>query len=408
MDNYIKRDLEEKIIAASKEYSCILITGARQVGKSTVLEQLMGNEREEVSLDDMVERKLASTDPALFLQTHSTPILIDEVQYAPELFSYIKMAIDKGAAPGSFWLTGSQPFKLMELAQESLAGRIAIIHMPPLSQHEIYGTGKAESFAIDMDKLKARAKTNAPANLNEIYNRIWNGSLPGHVSGKYTDRDLFYSSYIQTYIERDVKYIADIEDTVLFGDFIRSAACRAGQMLNVTDIAQDVGISNDTATRWLKILEKSDIIFFLRPYSNNLLKRTVKTPKMYFFDTGLVSYLTRYSSPEILANGAINGAILENYVVSEIIKTYHNNAKDCLIWYYRDSNSNEIDLVIESDGMLHPIEIKRTANPGTELVRPFKLLDKASVPRGKGAIICMRETLSAVDSDNYIVPIWMI
>lgn len=179
-------------------------------------------------------------------------------------------------------------------------------------------------------------------------------------------------------------------------------------MLNVTDIAQDVGISNDTATRWLKILEKSDIIFFLRPYSNNLLKRTVKTPKMYFFDTGLVSYLTRYSSPEILANGAINGAILENYVVSEIIKTYHNNAKDCLIWHYRDSNSNEIDLVIESDGMLHPIEIKRTANPGTELVRPFKLLDKASVPRGKGAIICMRETLSAVDSDNYIVPIWMI
>ena len=408
MDNYIKRDLEEKIIAASKEYSCILITGARQVGKSTVLEQLMGNEREEVSLDDMVERKLASTDPALFLQTHSTPILIDEVQYAPELFSYIKMAIDKGAAPGSFWLTGSQPFKLMELAQESLAGRIAIIHMPPLSQHEIYGNGKAEPFAIDMAKLKARAKTNAPADLNEIYNRIWNGSLPGHISGKYTDRDLFYSSYIQTYIERDVKYIADIEDTVLFGDFIRSAACRAGQMLNVTDIAQDVGISNDTATRWLKILEKSDIIFFLRPYSNNLLKRTVKTPKMYFFDTGLVSYLTRYSSPEILANGAINGAILENYVVSEIIKTYHNNAKDCLIWYYRDSNSNEIDLVIESDGMLHPIEIKRTANPGTELVRPFKLLDKASVPRGKGAIICMRETLSAVDSDNYIVPIWMI
>ena len=408
MDNYIKRDLEEKIVAASREYSCILITGARQVGKSTVLEQLMGNEREEVTLDDMVERKLASTDPALFFQVHSAPILIDEVQYAPELFSYIKIAIDKKAAPGSFWLTGSQPFKLMELAQESLAGRIAIIHMPPLSQHEIYGTGKTEPFAIDMTKLKSRAKTNAPADLHEIYNRIWNGSLPGHVSGKYTDRDLFYSSYIQTYIERDVKYIADIEDTVLFGDFIRSAACRAGQMLNVTDIAQDVGISNDTATRWLKILEKSDIIFFLRPYSNNLLKRTVKTPKMYFFDTGLVSYLTRYSSPEILANGAINGAILENYVVSEIIKTYHNNAKDCLIWYYRDSNSNEIDLVIESDGMLHPIEIKRTANPGTELVRPFRLLDKASVPRGKGAIICMRETLSAVDSDNYIVPIWMI
>lgn len=405
---YINRDLEEKIKSASKEYACILITGARQVGKSTVLKRLMDDNREEVLLDDIEERKLASKDPALFLQMHSLPILIDEVQYAPELFSYIKMAIDKGAAPGSFWLTGSQPFKLMELAQESLAGRIAIIHMPSLSQHEIYGHDKTEPFSIGLDKLKKRSKINKPADLNEIYRRIWSGSLPGHISGKYTDRDLFYSSYLQTYIERDVKEIADIDDTMIFSDFIRSAACRAGQMLNVSDIARDVGISNDTAKRWLKILEKSDIVFFLRPYSNNLLKRTIKTPKMYFFDTGLVAYLTRYSSPEILANGAINGAILENYVVSEIIKTYHNNAKECLIWYYRDTNSNEIDLVIESDGMLHPIEIKRTASPGTELIKPFKLLDKASIPRGKGAIICMKETLSAVDSDNYIVPIWMI
>lgn len=221
---YIKRDLEDKILAASKEYSCILITGARQVGKSTVLQNLMGNEREDVSLDDLEERKLASKDPALFLQMHSTPILIDEVQYAPELFSYIKMAIDKGAAPGSFWLTGSQPFKQMELAQESLAGRIAIIHMPTLSQHEIFGTDKSEPFSIELNKLKARAKINKSANLNEIYSRIWNGSLLGHINGKYTDRDLFYSSYVQIYIERDVKYIADIEDTVLFSDFIRSAA----------------------------------------------------------------------------------------------------------------------------------------------------------------------------------------
>ena len=405
---YINRDLEEKIQAASKEYACILLTGARQVGKSTLLKQLMDDNREEVLLDDLEERKLASKDPALFLQMHSLPILIDEVQYAPELFSYIKMAIDKGAAPGSFWLTGSQPFKLMELAQETLAGRIAIIHMPPLSQHEIYGTDKTEPFSVDLKKLKERSKKNKPADLKEIYRRIWRGSLPGHVSGKYTDRDLFYSSYIQTYIERDVKEIAYIENTLLFSDFIRSAACRAGQMLNISDIAQDVGIANDTAKRWLKILEKSDVIFFVRPYSNNLLKRTIKTPKMYFFDTGLVAYLTRYSSPEVLSNGAINGAILENYVISEIIKTYHNNAKECLLWYYRDTNSNEIDLVIESDGMLHPIEIKRTASPGTELIRPFKLLDKASVPRGKGAIICMKETLSAVDSDNFIVPVWMI
>ena len=179
-------------------------------------------------------------------------------------------------------------------------------------------------------------------------------------------------------------------------------------MLNVHDIAQDVGVSDDTAKRWLQVLEKSDIIFYLRPYSNNLLKRTVKTPKMYFFDTGLVAYLTRYSSPEILQNGAINGAILENFVVAEILKSYQNNAQDCLLWYYRDKSSNEIDMVIENDGQLHPLEIKRSVNPGSELTGAFSILDKGSVPRGTGAILCMRPELSAINAENYIVPIWMI
>ena len=405
---YIKRDIEDKIISISKEYSCILITGPRQVGKTTVLRQLMDDIREYVTLDDMDERSLAKRDPAMFLQIHSTPIMIDEVQYAPELFSYIKMEIDKGAAPGTYWLTGSQAFKLMELAQESLAGRVAILHMSSLSQHEIYGAGNCTPFTLDLSALKEREKTNAPADIAEIYDRIWKGSMPGLASGKFSDRDVFYSSYLQTYIDRDVKEQVQLADPLLFRDFVRAAACRAGQMLNVHDIAQDVGVSDDTAKRWLQVLEKSDVVFFLRPYSNNLLKRTVKTPKMYFFDTGLVAYLTRYSSPEILANGAINGAILENFVVSELLKSYHNNAKECLLWYYRDSNSNEIDMVIESDGMLHPLEIKRSVNPGSDLFSAFNLLDKASVPRGNGAILCMRPKLSALNSENYIVPIWMI
>ena len=406
--SYIKRDIEDKIISLSKEYSCILITGPRQVGKTTVLKELMDSDREYVTLDDLEERGLAKRDPAMFLQMHSTPIMIDEVQYAPELFSYIKIQIDNGAAPGTYWLTGSQAFKLMELAQESLAGRVAILHMPSLSQHEIYGSGECKPFALDLAALKAREATNAPADLAQMYERIWKGSMPGLVSGKYTDRDVFYSSYLQTYIDRDVKEQVQLADPLLFRDFVRAAACRAGQMLNVHDIAQDVGVSDDTAKRWLQVLEKSDVIFLLRPYSNNLLKRTVKTPKMYFFDTGLVAYLTRYSSPEILANGAINGAILENYVVSELLKSYHNNAKECLLWYYRDSNSNEIDMVIESDGKLHPLEIKRSVNPGKELIGTFTHLDKASVPRGNGAILCMRPKLSAINSENYIVPIWMI
>lgn len=405
---YIKRDIEEKILALSREYACILITGPRQVGKTTVLRQLMDDDRAYVTLDDLEERSLAKRDPAMFLQLHPTPIMIDEVQYAPELFSYLKIEIDKGAKPGTYWLTGSQAFKLMTLAQESLAGRVAILHMPSLSQHELYGSGKCVPFTLDLDALKQREKTNAPADIAQIYQRIWQGSMPGLASGKFSDRDVFYSSYLQSYIDRDVKDQVQLADPLQFRDFVRAAACRAGQMLNVHDIAQDVGVSDDTAKRWLQVLEKSDIIFYLRPYSNNLLKRTVKTPKLYFFDTGLVAYLTRYSTPEILACGAMNGAILENFVVAELLKSYHNNAKECLLWYYRDSNSNEIDMVMESDGMLHPLEIKRSVNPGSELIAAFKLLDKASLPRGTGAVLCMRPRLSAINSENYILPIWMI
>lgn len=406
--SYIKRDIESKIISLTKEYPCILITGPRQVGKTTVLHHLMASDRNYVTLDDLEERKLAKTDPALFLQMHDLPLFIDEVQYAPELFSYIKIAIDNGAAPGSFWLTASEAFRTMGLAQESLAGRTAILHMPSLSQHEIYGSGVNTPFSVELSALKIRRVTGTVTNIEGIYQRIWNGSLPGYVSGKFTDRDVFYFSYLQTYIDRDVSELVALTDKLLFQDFVRAAACRAGQMLNVHDIAQDVGVSDDTAKRWLQVLEKSDIIFYLRPYSNNLLKRTVKTPKMYFFDTGLVAYLTRYSSPEILQNGAINGAILENFVVAEILKSYQNNAQDCLLWYYRDKSSNEIDMVIESDDQLHPLEIKRSVNPGSELVGAFSILDKGSVPRGTGAVLCMRPELSAINAQNYIVPIWMI
>ncbi|MBR3417728.1 MAG: ATP-binding protein [Oscillospiraceae bacterium] len=406
--NYIKRDLEAKIATLSKEYGSIIVTGPRQVGKTTLLKQLMPKNMEYVTLDDLEERRLAKNDPAMFFQLHSLPVFIDKVQYAPELFSYIKIEIDNGAAPGSFWMSGSQAFKLMKLAQESLAGRTAILHMPSLSQHEAYGSDKSEPFRVDLAALKGRKKTHTPAEMSEIYRRIWTGSMPGLVSGKFTDRDVFYSSYIQTYIERDVSGMIEHVDQLLFADFIRSAACRIGQLLNIHDIAADVGISDDTAKRWLSVLEKSDVIFYLRPYSNNLLTRTIKTPKLYFFDTGLVAYLTRYSTPDILANGALNGAILENYVVAEIRKTYFNDAKECLLWYYRDKDAKEIDMVIESDGELHPLEIKRSVNPSDSLVRAFEVLDKGSVPRGTGAIICMRPEMSAISAQNLIVPVWMI
>ncbi|MBQ1572558.1 MAG: ATP-binding protein [Clostridiales bacterium] len=406
---YIHRTLEQKIMDISRDYSCLLLIGPRQVGKTTMLEHLMkGSERRKVTLDDAENRRLAQSDPALFLEMHPAPVLIDEVQYAPQLFSYIKINVDNGAAPGSYWLTGSQAFQMMELAQESLAGRTAIVHMSALSQSELYGDGTTEPLSINPEKLNHRKEHLSSCNSVEMFERIWSGGMPGHRSGRYTDRDVFYSSYIQTYINRDVSDMIPGVDKLLFADFIRAAACRVGQLLNTHDIAQDVGVSDDTAKRWLQVLEKSEVIFYLRPYSNNLLKRTVRTPKMYFFDTGLAAYLTKYSSPEILMNGAINGAILENYTVAEIRKTWLNSARECLMHYYRDRDTNEIDMVIEADGELHPLEIKKSTNPGTELASAFKVLDKGSVPRGTGAILCLREEMSAIDRNTFILPIWMI
>ena len=406
---YIHRTLEQKIMDISRDYSCLLLIGPRQVGKTTMLEHLMkGSERRKVTLDDAENRRLAQSDPALFLEMHPAPVLIDEVQYAPQLFSYIKISVDNGAAPGSYWLTGSQAFQLMELAQESLAGRTAIVHMSALSQSELYGDGTTEPLSINPEKLNHRKEHLSSCNSVEMFERIWSGGMPGHRSGRYTDRDVFYSSYIQTYINRDVSDMIPGVDKLLFADFIRAAACRVGQLLNTHDIAQDVGVSDDTAKRWLQVLEKSEVIFYLRPYSNNLLKRTVRTPKMYFFDTGLAAYLTKYASPEILMNGAINGAILENYTVAEIRKTWLNSARECLMHYYRDRDTNEIDMVIEADGELHPLEIRKSTNPGTELASAFKVLDKGSVPRGTGAILCLREEMSAIDRNTFILPIWMI
>ena len=408
----IDRTLKTRIIELNKEYSCILLTGPRQVGKSTlfamVSDEIHDTTRKQVTLDDMEQRMLARRDPAMFLATHGTPILIDEVQYAPELFSYIKIVIDKGAAPGDFWLTGSQPFRLMELARESLAGRAAVLALASVSQQELYGDCDAGVFTTELDTIKKRISKSKAANIKDMYERIWMGSLPALVSGKYSDRDIYYSSYLQTYIDRDVSDIIEGVDKLLFRDFIRAAACRIGEVVNVHAMAEDVGINDNTAKRWLQVLEKSYIITLLRPYSNNALHRTIKAPKLYFFDTGLVAYLTKYPTAEILSNSALAGPILENYIVMEIIKSYQNNAKEPLIWYYRDRDNKEIDIVLEDYDSISPIEIKRSINPGTEIARSFKVLDKSGIKKGTGAIICMREDLSAINSDNLIIPAWCV
>lgn len=406
--SYISRNLEPVIMQVTKEYPVVLVTGPRQVGKTTMLKKLMeGTDRGYVSLDDLNERDLAKHDPELFLQIHKPPVMIDEVQYAPELFTYIKIYADSHQEPGEFWLTGSQVFKLMRGVQESLAGRVAVLSMTSLSQAEICGS-EMTPLEIDLERLAEREKIRIPADTKEIFTRIYRGSMPSIVSGQNTNSQIFYSSYLSTYIERDVKELSNAIDSLKFLRFMTAVAARCSQMLNISEIAQDADINQKQAKDWLQILETLGIIFYLHPYSNNLLKRLVKTPKLYFYDTGLVCYLTRWSSAEVLESGAMNGAALENYVVSEIAKTYMNFGREPYMYYYRDKDAKEIDVILEHDGIINPIEIKKTSNPGTELTKVFKLLDKASAPRGKGAIVCMKPKVGVIDRDNYVVPIWVI
>ena len=405
---YINRSLEKTILQVTKEYPVILVTGPRQVGKTTMLQKMMeGSDRNYVTLDDLNDRNLAKNDPELFLQLHKPPVLIDEVQYAPELFTYIKISVDKNHRPGDFWLTGSQVFKLMRGVQESLAGRVAVLSLTSLTQAEIYG-GELTPFEINTESLSTRRNERKEADTLEVFNRIYRGSMPALISGQNSDSRIFYNSYVSTYIERDIRELSDSIDALKFLRFITAVAARTGQMLNVADIAQDADINQKQAKDWLAILETLGLIFYLHPYSNNLLKRLVKTPKLYFFDTGLVCYLTKWSSPETLESGAMNGAILENYVVSEIVKSYLNSGKEPYIYYYRDKDAKEIDVILEHDGVLNPIEIKKTSNPGTELVKVFSLIDKGDIRRDKGAVICMKPELSAIDRENFIVPVWMI
>lgn len=407
---YISRHMEEQILSLSKSYSAILVTGPRQAGKTTMLRTLAEREacgREYVTLDDLAARDMAKNDPALFLQLHRPPVLIDEVQYAPELFTYIKIHIDKHHNPGDFWMTGSQIFRLMRGVQESLAGRVALLHMSPMSQREIV-SAPCVPFTTDLDRLAQEGRHIAPVTTPELFERLWRGCMPGLVSGQYSDRNVYYSSYLSTYVERDARELSGSIDALKFHRFVTAVAARTAQLLNYKALADDADIDISTAKNWVNILETMGIIFLLHPYSNNVLKRTIKTPKVYFYDTGLVCYLTKWSTPETAESGAMSGALLENYAVSEIMKGYQNAGQEPYLYFYRDRDAKEIDVIMERDGKLYPLEIKKTALPDKRLTRVLGILNKSPLTLGTGAILCMAEQLSALDRENLIVPIWMI
>lgn len=408
---YITRHMEKPVMELNEQYPVLLLTGPRQVGKTTMLEHLIeveGKGRKKVSLDDLTLRELAKTDPKMFFQLYQPPLLIDEVQYAPELFPYIKIMVDERHQPGDFWLTGSQLFKMMEGVQESLAGRVALLHLSPLSQSEIMKRPPEPPFSLELPLLSERQNGRQMLNTPEVFQRIHQGGMPALVTGTYSNASIFYSSYIDTYMERDVRRLSNDIDSLKLLRFLRSVAARTSQQVNYKGIADDAEIDQATAKNWLHVLEALGIIFLLEPYSNNVLKRTVSTPKLYFYDSGIVCYLTRWSSPETAMEGAMSGALLENYTVAEIIKTYQNAGQEPFLYYYRDKDAREIDLILERDGKLFPIEIKKMASPPKKLTKVFDLIDKSPLQRGTGAILCMADQLGAFDQNNLIVPISLI
>lgn len=385
---YIKRTSEDVIKKLSKQFKVVLVTGARQVGKSTLLKHCDEN-RNYVSLDDLSERELAINEPKLFLETHKAPLIIDEIQYAPELLSYIKLIVDKSDKKGQYWLTGSQQFHLMKNVSESLAGRVGILDLMGLSLAELSQTPNNEPFFPDLEYIEERRENHKNYSTSDIFKIIYNGSFPAlNNQDEFQDRNAFYSAYIRTYIERDIRDLSSISNEMKFLNFIRVVAARTGQVLKYSELANAVDISEPTAKTWLSVLVSSNIVYLLEPYYRNITKRMTKMPKIYFLDTGLCSYLTGWSSPEVIEKGAMNGAFFETFVVAEILKSYRHNGERPLIYWYRDTQQKEIDLLIERDGKLHPIEIKLTSNPNKSMLKHFNILDN----QGYGGLICMRES----------------
>lgn len=398
----IKREISEKLKNISQMRKVVLITGARQVGKSTLVKELSDNDQTYITLDDLTIRDLAQNDPKLFLMNYPGRLIIDEIQYAPNLLSYIKMEVDKSDEKGKYWLTGSQKFELMKNVSESLAGRLSILELSSLSFPEKMGF---ISSPFNPKKIDAKNFFD----LNEIFEHIFKGGMPEYIVDEI-DRNLFFDDYIKTYLERDVRQLSQVGDLIKFKRFLSAVAARNGEVLNYNSLSEDADIDATTAKRWISILEASDIIYLLQPFFSKHLNRVIKSPKIVFLDTGLCAYLCGWNSKETLMNSSTSGHFLETFVISELIKNKrnHQSSLNYDIYYYRDRDKKEIDLIIEQDNVIYPFEIKKTANPQVSMISNFKILEKEKFNVGNGGLICFYPDVIPLDEKYKSYPISII
>lgn len=404
---YIQRAMEERIEKLAGFFPVLMICGPRQVGKTTMLKELAGRwvrQVNYVTLDFPQVRALAKEDSELFLQQYVPPVIIDEIQYAPELLPYIKIRVDENPEKGQYFLTGSQMFHMMRNVSESLAGRVGILTLYSLSQSEMEGRENKAFLPSDVKM------TGGNLNVSEIFERIYKGSMPAVKVNEGMPVEEYYGSYMQTYLERDIRDLVKIKDESRFLKFIACVAARTGQEVVLADLSRDTEIDGKTAENWLSLLQSSGLIYLLPPYYNNTIKRIVKRPKLYFMDTGLACYLSLWNNPRALELSAMAGAMFETYVISEIIKSYANAGIDTRnrLCYYRDNNNKEIDLIILENGKAYPVEIKKSANPGKSAVKHFGVLEDMGLDVGEGAVVCMSPMILPIDEKNRYVPVGCI
>ncbi len=401
---YLKRTMSDTVRMVSEHFPCLLLTGARQVGKSTLLRRIMPKGMRYVSLDSVATARAARMDPEGFLKAYGTPLCIDEIQYAPELMRAIKAVVDEDRHNGMYWLTGSQRFHLMEGLSESLAGRLAVLELYSLSQRESLGKGGKDSH-LDPENPAAAAAGVRACSTDALFERILRGGYPEMVNDPGMPADVFFNSYVNSYLERDVSALTQVGDKGAFLNLMRIAAHRTGEQLSYANIAQDAGISPSTAKRWLSILETSGIITLLRPYYTNSTKRLVKTPKMHFMDSGLCAWLAGITTARQLRESPMAGHIVESWVFSQLLRGYANSGRTIRLSYFRDKLGHEVDMLLEENGKLYPIEVKMNASPALEDLGAVRHIPAGRLKIGGGIIICDVAKPLPLGLGNIAIPI---